>query len=292
MGLGRSPIRLRCPLPSGMLMPQLYRWARLLTNWLGTFTDSTWAYTPSTPAILSNYHFTPVISVDTSAGLSAHISIKIVNPLGSTIQRRSWLYVWFASAIDTLPANTADTVSMSVGTLLWRTGSPTPLWAMATGTSFSTQFRPPTFGHDVYVAAQIHNGPAVWSSVKMAFASVHTKPWYVYYSALAESGEWRAVYMEPRYSVGNTRVEEDRLITIYLAVGAWSPTSPGLASVLFSGPTVLREHLALRNYQVVLKSTGGNYIKMRKVGTGGVRVHTYADVAGRAWVSDQISYTA
>lgn len=271
-------------------MPQLYRWARLFTKWLGTFTESTWAYTPSTAVTMSSYHFTPVLSVNTSNGTSAAINIRVVDPNGSAIQRRSWVHVWFASAKDAKPSNTANSVAMSTGTVLWRSNIPT--WAIGTGTSYSTQFRAPTFGHGVYVAAQVHTGPAVWSSVKLSFASAAFTPWYVYFSSGAESGEWRAIYVEPRYSVGNSRVQEDKLLTIYLAIAAWSPTSPSLTSVAFSGATLIRTHLNLRNYQIVVPSTGSSFIKVRKVGAGAVVLHAYADVAGRAWASSTFSFTA
>jgi hypothetical protein len=163
---------------------------------------------------------------------------------------------------------------------------------LQTGANYSANWSFSGLPTSCYAAVQMADGLPVWSA-KLKTSVVTNTSWYIYYSVHAESGDWRKVYLEPRMSADASRMQSDVNIGFWTAFTPWGTVSPSLTSVVFSTSAVnLKTILLNRTYIVKLKSTGQNWVRIKKTGAGQVALHTWALPTGRAWVQSTFTWVA
>jgi hypothetical protein len=252
-----------------MLPQQLYRWSKLLTNWLGTFTQSTWVNATSVAGLTSAHPFTPRVSVNTSVGASAMYNVRILVPSGATLQRQFWFRSWFASAKDSPPIAAGVSLIFSTGQQLHQSISPR-MYYVYTGTGFSTTFRVNGTPVSTYMAVQAEDCPPV-RSIKVGPTAGTDDRWYPFVSVHAESGNSRKFYLEPRKSSDGSRFQRNVLLHFRFDQTQAGTVNPSLASVNWSnGAKNLITQTNLRVYMVRLASTGDNWLRLSKAAAGPV----------------------
>jgi len=123
--IGRSWIRSGCPLPFGLTVPQLYRWAKTLVQWTTTFSDSTWAIAASTPILTSVNEFWANLSTTDSVGANAIFNVTVTHYNKSTpVGRVFWFKNWYASAPGGTPHSAIGTYAFSAGGSAWQSSAP------------------------------------------------------------------------------------------------------------------------------------------------------------------------
>jgi len=285
MSLGRSPIRHYAPVPAGMTSAQIYRWARLMTRWLGTFTESTWVY-PQSAVYLSSQLYTPVVTTSTST----YLATRFVHPLASTVPGPRWFRTWLSPTKSGPPMSlTGISVSTTAGAYMQAVDSQ---FYMRTGSAASAKWSFKNLPTSCFAAVQMGDCLPVWSS-KLRAASVGAVNWYIYYSVYAESGDWRKILIEPRQSSDASRYQRDVNIGFWTCLTPWGTLAPTITSVVFSsGVTVLATRTVNRYYILKLHSTTQNWVRIHKVGAGQAALHTWALPYGRAWATSVFTWVA
>lgn len=286
MSIGRNRIRQKAPRPTGLLLEQGYRWAKLFHKWLTGFESSTGMSTVGATAFNSTYNLLLSVTAPTSVGNSTSLTFKVFNSFGNSVAGAKQFRFWMADATYGLQQNKNPVIVMSAGTLLEKDG--TMRWANmltdATGRCKARLTYPP--GNSAYVNAMLAHGKPYALGFKMKWSATSgQEAFYLWFSVKSESANFIPVHVEARRSADNTRYQHDLTIYLWFAGIQWG-LAGNLAGVTVSGgcQTITTVDLNPDVLWVRIRSTGANIIKLNETGAqdwfvhGGV-LHGFAYVA-------------